>query len=74
MKTTYTATFSSGAVITRKSNNVYKFAWLNTSSNGHKQSGFSSTKELAAKSAKKESDARDYFQCYGKWNTEIVSI
>lgn len=54
--TTYTATFSDGTTITRKSDRAYTAAWRATwtePENGQTfyQEGFSATSEVAAKSA-----------------------
>lgn len=54
--TNFTATFTNGKTLTRKSNNNYAFAWMATwthiNGNMISDSGFSSSAELAAKAAK----------------------
>ena len=51
-KTTYTATFADGTVISRKSDREYGFAWLVTTNDAESSaSGFSASFELARKAS-----------------------
>jgi hypothetical protein len=57
-KIEYSATFSNGKTITRKSRREYRaaFLWAGTDANGrlHERSGFSSSRALAAKAMEGE--------------------